>query len=118
MPLDSSRIPVLIGIGQSIERDRVVDVIDLASRAARAAFRDAPGMAEAIEGEDGRIPEGRGLQFAQKAVSLVLHDEVVIALADSGSGIELLAFPVGCRGSSVRKSIERGHFTSASRSRQ
>ncbi len=30
----------------------------------------------------------------------------------------LYSFPVGCRGSSSRKSIERGHFTSASFSRQ
>ena len=38
MPSDPTRIPVLVGLGQSIERDAVVDVVDLATRAADAAF--------------------------------------------------------------------------------
>ncbi len=49
MPLDPSRIPVLIGVGQSIERKAIVDVIDLASRAALAAFEDAPGLRDRIQ---------------------------------------------------------------------
>jgi acetyl-CoA C-acetyltransferase len=49
MSLDSSRIPVLVGIGQSLERSAIVDVIDLASRAAQAAFEDAPGLVDRIQ---------------------------------------------------------------------
>lgn len=49
MSLDPSRIPVLVGIGQSIERDGVTDAVDLASRAANAAFEDAPGLADRIQ---------------------------------------------------------------------
>ena len=49
MTLDPSRIPVLVGIGQSIERDAVVDVIDLATRAAQTAFEDAPGLVDRIQ---------------------------------------------------------------------
>jgi acetyl-CoA C-acetyltransferase len=49
MTLDPNRIPVLIGIGQSIEREAMVDVIDLASRAAEAAFEDAPGLIDHIQ---------------------------------------------------------------------
>jgi acetyl-CoA C-acetyltransferase len=49
MSIDATRIPVLVGIGQSIEREAVVDVVGLASRAARAAFEDAPGMVDRID---------------------------------------------------------------------
>jgi acetyl-CoA C-acetyltransferase len=49
MTPDPSRIPVLVGIGQSIEREATVDVIDLASRAAEAAFEDAPGLIDRIQ---------------------------------------------------------------------
>lgn len=49
MTLDPSRIPVLVGIGQSIEREAIVNVIDLASRAAKAAFEDAPGLIDRIQ---------------------------------------------------------------------
>ena len=49
MTLDPSRIPVLIGIGQSIEREAIVDAIDLASRAAESAFEDAPGLIDRIQ---------------------------------------------------------------------
>lgn len=50
MSIDPNRIPVVVGVGQSIERDAVVDVIDLATRAAEAAFEDAPGLADRIQG--------------------------------------------------------------------
>lgn len=49
MSLDPTRIPVLVGIGQSIERDGVTDAVDLASRAAIAAFEDAPGLVDKIQ---------------------------------------------------------------------
>jgi acetyl-CoA C-acetyltransferase len=49
MSLDPARIPVLVGIGQSIERDEVTNVVALASRAAKAAFEDAPGLADKIQ---------------------------------------------------------------------
>ena len=49
MSLDSTRIPVLVGIGQSIERDAITDAVSLASRAAQAAFEDAPGLADKIQ---------------------------------------------------------------------
>jgi acetyl-CoA C-acetyltransferase len=49
MTVDPARIPVLVGIGQSIERDDRVDAIELAVRAAEAAFLDAPGLRDRIQ---------------------------------------------------------------------
>ncbi len=49
MSIDPKRIPVLVGIGQSIERDEITNVIDLTARAAQAAFEDAPGIAGRIQ---------------------------------------------------------------------
>jgi acetyl-CoA C-acetyltransferase len=49
MSLDPTRIPVLLGIGQSIERDSVTNVVELAARAANAAFEDAPGLIDRIQ---------------------------------------------------------------------
>jgi acetyl-CoA C-acetyltransferase len=46
---DYSRIPVIIGVGQAIERETSVDAVEMAVRAARAAFDDAPGFAEQIQ---------------------------------------------------------------------
>lgn len=44
-----ARIPVLVGVGQSIERDALVSVVDLTERAAHAAFEDAPGIADRVQ---------------------------------------------------------------------
>lgn len=49
MSLDPARTPVLLGIGQSIERDAVTDAATLAARAAEAAFEDAPGLRGRIQ---------------------------------------------------------------------
>ena len=49
MSLDPKRTPVLVGIGQSIERDAKTNVIELAARAAEAAFKDAPGLREKVQ---------------------------------------------------------------------
>ena len=49
MSIDATRIPVLVGVGQSIEREAVVGVVELAERAALAAFDDAPGLAGRID---------------------------------------------------------------------
>lgn len=49
MSLDPARTPVLVGLGQSLERDAVTSAVELAARAARSAFEDAPGLADAIE---------------------------------------------------------------------
>lgn len=49
MSIDPSRTPVIVGIGQSIERDEIVSPADLASRAARAAFDDAPGLSKTVQ---------------------------------------------------------------------
>lgn len=49
MSSDPTRIPVLVGVGQSIEREGRTDVVELAERAARAAFADAPGLERRIE---------------------------------------------------------------------
>lgn len=46
--MDPERIPVVVGIGQSIEREAVVGVVDLAERAARAAAQEAPGLLERV----------------------------------------------------------------------
>ncbi len=49
MSLDPSRTPVIVGIGQSIERDEIVSPAEMAERAARAAFDDAPGLAKTVQ---------------------------------------------------------------------
>ena len=49
MSIDPARIPVLVGVGQSIEREAVVDVVELAVRASRSACEDAPGLERVIE---------------------------------------------------------------------
>ena len=49
MALDPARTPVLLGIGQSLERDGVTTAVDLAARAAEAAFDDAPGLRDRIQ---------------------------------------------------------------------
>ncbi len=49
MSIDPSRIPVLVGIGQSLERDAVVTAVDLAARAAEEAFKDAPGLRDRVQ---------------------------------------------------------------------
>lgn len=49
MSIDPKRTPVLVGIGQSIERDAIVDVIELAARASEAAFADAKGLSDHIQ---------------------------------------------------------------------
>lgn len=49
MSLDPARTPVLIGLGQCLERDGVVTTVDLCARAAELAFEDAPGIREKIE---------------------------------------------------------------------
>jgi len=46
---DPSRIPVLVGLGQSIEREKLVSIVDLTETASYAAFEDAPGLREQIE---------------------------------------------------------------------
>ena len=46
--MDSTRIPVIVGIGQAIERDQIVDAVQLAGRAAGVALDEAPGMRERI----------------------------------------------------------------------
>ena len=48
-PGDSSRIPVIASVGQSIERNEIVTSVDLAARAARAALDAAPGLADRID---------------------------------------------------------------------
>jgi acetyl-CoA C-acetyltransferase len=47
--MDPKRIPVIAAVGQAIERDEIVDVVELAARAAGAAFDDAAGMRERID---------------------------------------------------------------------
>ena len=49
MSKPAENTPVLVGIGQSIERDQIVSVVDLAARAAESALADAPGMRERIQ---------------------------------------------------------------------
>lgn len=47
--IDPERVPVVIGVGQVVEREELVDAVQLAARAAEVAFADAPGMRERIE---------------------------------------------------------------------
>ncbi len=49
MSVDPTRTPVLVGIGQSIERDAITSAVQLATRASDAAFVDAPGLREKIQ---------------------------------------------------------------------
>ncbi len=47
--LDSKRTPVIISVGESIERDDIVTTIQLATRAALAALGAAPGIVDFID---------------------------------------------------------------------
>jgi len=49
MSIDPERVPVVVGVGQSIEREAVTTVALLALRATEAAAIDAPGVLERIE---------------------------------------------------------------------
>lgn len=49
MSLDPARTPVLVGLGESIERDAVTNAAELATRAAEAAFEDAPGLKDGVQ---------------------------------------------------------------------
>ena len=49
MSLDPTRTPVLLGIGQCLERDGIVSTVELCARAAELAFEDAPGTRERIQ---------------------------------------------------------------------
>ncbi len=49
MGTDPERVPVVVGIGQSIERDAIVSVALLAERAVREAEKDAPGVLPKVE---------------------------------------------------------------------
>ena len=46
---EPARIPVLVGLGQSIERENIVNMIDLTESASHGAFDDAPGLRDKIE---------------------------------------------------------------------
>jgi acetyl-CoA C-acetyltransferase len=47
--VNEEHIPVVIGVGQSIERDVTVSALDMCERAGRAALEDAPGIASSID---------------------------------------------------------------------
>jgi acetyl-CoA C-acetyltransferase len=49
MGVDPERVPVVVGVGQSIEREALVGVVELAERAVRAAAAEAPGLVERVE---------------------------------------------------------------------
>lgn len=47
--VDAKRTPVIISVGESIERNELVTTVELASKAAQAALDGAPGIVESIE---------------------------------------------------------------------
>lgn len=47
--LNPKTTPVIVAIGESIERDAIVSTIEMATRAAWAALEEAPGIAEKVE---------------------------------------------------------------------
>ncbi len=49
MGIDAERVPVVVGVGQAIEREAIVGVVELAERAVHAASADAPGLLERVE---------------------------------------------------------------------
>ena len=49
MPIDPARTPVLVGLGEALERDGLTTPVELATRASEAAFEDAPGLRDAIQ---------------------------------------------------------------------
>ncbi len=49
MSLDPTRTPVLLGLGQILEREEVVTTVELCARAAERAFEDAPGIKEKVQ---------------------------------------------------------------------
>jgi acetyl-CoA C-acetyltransferase len=49
MPITPDRVPVILAVGQSIERDTIVSSRDLMERAARAALDEAPAVLDKLE---------------------------------------------------------------------
>jgi acetyl-CoA C-acetyltransferase len=49
MSIDPARIPVVVGVGQVVEREELVSAAQLAARAAERALAEAPGLRERIE---------------------------------------------------------------------
>lgn len=49
MPTDAARTPVVVAVGQSIERDEIVTPVDLAVRASSTVLDQAPGLAKSLE---------------------------------------------------------------------
>lgn len=49
MYADPERTPVIVGVGQSIEREELVDPVDLAEIAAGAADKEAPGVLPLVD---------------------------------------------------------------------
>ncbi|MEM9175217.1 MAG: hypothetical protein AAGC67_08270 [Myxococcota bacterium] len=49
MSLDPTRTPVLLGLGQCLEREEVVTTVELCARAAERAFEDAPGIKDRVQ---------------------------------------------------------------------
>ena len=47
--MDPARTPVIAAVGQSIERDEIVDSVEVAARASESALRAAPGLRDRIE---------------------------------------------------------------------
>lgn len=47
--MDASRIPVVVAAGQSIEREQIVDAVELAARAAEAALGSAAALRDRID---------------------------------------------------------------------
>ena len=49
MPLDETRVPVVVSTGQSIERNTTVSALELAERAAQESLGAAPGLGARVE---------------------------------------------------------------------
>ncbi len=49
MPLDETRVPVVLSTGQSIERTETVSALELAARAARRCLAEAPGLGKLVQ---------------------------------------------------------------------
>jgi acetyl-CoA C-acetyltransferase len=47
--MQAERVPVVVGVGQVVERGELTSAVQLAARAAEVAFADAPGLREKIE---------------------------------------------------------------------
>lgn len=87
MAIDPERVPVIVGVGQAIERESIVSVVELAARAVAEAERDAPRLLDRV----GRLSfvapsfsRASARPASELAARLALSAEVVCEVSTAG----------------------------------